>query len=418
MSVLINNLWKIIISNMDCDSLRAMSCVDKNFNKLCKPKEIWKKNVKSEENEKIIKLLEYSEKHLENPWKLFHISKVVAPTKDLDGPEKFAMIKKVEKIKKIKDIVVKGTLTPYTSEGTYTMWSLTKDVNGEYVIILKDGEDIKKYDSDSDDDSDEEESKFIIKEYCGYFEPSTKSPLKGFLMNTFSTYEGEFKNGYFNGQGTFTFEMGIYKSDNWENSDCKNGVLMWYQGGYYEGEFSRMGMSGMGKYVGDTNYSLSGFRGSEGTLSGLVTIEDPSGHSFKANFKNGEVVDPHEIYAERLNPSIKKCFQNNWCTRQYTKKNFYAQHYYFCITCDITEDKGMGVCQSCIKICHKGHNIVEKPAISYAFFCDCAVELKCTCFEEGKDYSSNFDNLVEPSTKYHDLVPIELRKTNNRNHEN
>ena len=74
--MLINNLWKIIINDLDLESLRAMSCVDKNFNKLCQPKELWKKNLLKVEDEKIFEMLKYAEEFLENPYRSFYLAKV------------------------------------------------------------------------------------------------------------------------------------------------------------------------------------------------------------------------------------------------------------------------------------------------------------------------------------------------------
>lgn len=54
-----------------------------------------------------------------------------------------------------------------------------------------------------------------------------------------------------------------------------------------------------------------------------------------------------------------------------------VQPYYVCITCDLTNENGKGICKSCFEQCHKDHNVVF-----YGFtpvVCDCFTKVTCSC---------------------------------------
>ena len=53
-----------------------------------------------------------------------------------------------------------------------------------------------------------------------------------------SVYEGDFLEGKFHGQGTYTFANGDYYTGAWENSKRNGyGIYQWTDGTRYEGQF-------------------------------------------------------------------------------------------------------------------------------------------------------------------------------------
>ncbi|VEL22517.1 unnamed protein product [Protopolystoma xenopodis] len=56
------------------------------------------------------------------------------------------------------------------------------------------------------------------------------------------------------------------------------------------------------------------------------------------------------------------------CTFGAARRVFVEQHWYYCYTCRMLDSQG--VCSTCARVCHAGHDIVY--AKSGNFFCDCA----------------------------------------------
>lgn len=63
------------------------------------------------------------------------------------------------------------------------------------------------------------------------------------------------------------------------------------------------------------------------------------------------------------------------CTFTVTQKEFINQHWYHCHTCKMLD--GVGVCNVCAQVCHKGHDVTYSKHGS--FFCDCGANEEGTC---------------------------------------
>jgi hypothetical protein len=147
-----------------------------------------------------------------------------------------------------------------------------------------------------------------------------------------------------------------------------------------------------------------------GNLHGYCDHIDSSGHHMTIEFEDGKIVDGVEDFKKMLNPSLLKCIELGLCTRAFTKKIYYPQIYYSCITCNIMEEQGIGICETCVKLCHKDHKIVTKPVLSKGYYCDCHIKGLCLCFEYNRDYSILFNNMASGEVIYHDLLPNEDKK--------
>jgi len=66
------------------------------------------------------------------------------------------------------------------------------------------------------------------------------------------------------------------------------------------------------------------------------------------------------------------------CTFSKTQRNYQQQHWYMCYTCGLNGQEG--VCSTCAKTCHKGHEVVYCRISS--FFCDCQFKFKCVCLPD------------------------------------
>lgn len=63
------------------------------------------------------------------------------------------------------------------------------------------------------------------------------------------------------------------------------------------------------------------------------------------------------------------------CTFTVTQKEFINQHWYHCHTCKMLD--GVGVCNICAQVCHKGHDVTYSKHGS--FFCDCGANEEGNC---------------------------------------
>ena len=92
--------------------------------------------------------------------------------------------------------------------------------------------------------------------------------------------------------------------------------------------------------------------------------------------------------------NIKKLEREKKCTFTATGRNYVKQSWWRCLTCS-TSGK-VGVCKSCMDICHKGHKI--EPTMNVGpFFCDCGAKLlakvECKCLKKKRKRESNEDEL-------------------------
>ena len=85
------------------------------------------------------------------------------------------------------------------------------------------------------------------------------------------------------------------------------------------------------------------------------------------------------------------------CSFDKTGKKYCSQRFYLCLTCYPLSDpsnKSKVICESCKKICHKGHQI-KYFGLAYGF-CDCGYgdcPIKCKCMKKSKSQdNSNISN--------------------------
>jgi len=67
--------------------------------------------------------------------------------------------------------------------------------------------------------------------------------------------------------------------------------------------------------------------------------------------------------------SVRTCLELGLCTFCVTGRQFTVQSYYRCLTCSFGQNEG--VCESCARLCHRGHSLGEK-VFTPSFYCDCA----------------------------------------------
>ena len=87
----------------------------------------------------------------------------------------------------------------------------------------------------------------------------------------------------------------------------------------------------------------------------------------------------NEDYIKRINSLIQQLVQEaidfQICTFKVTNLNYIPQHWFYCRTCFKREH--LGVCQVCVNICHKDHDIAD--AKFSEFYCDCGARNDGSC---------------------------------------
>ena len=54
------------------------------------------------------------------------------------------------------------------------------------------------------------------------------------------------------------------------------------------------------------------------------------------------------------------------------------QDFFRCETCNFNEENNLGVCSTCVKVCHSGHNVTYAGKMNA--FCDCGAKEDRSCF--------------------------------------
>jgi hypothetical protein len=90
---------------------------------------------------------------------------------------------------------------------------------------------------------------------------------------------------------------------------------------------------------------------------------------------NNNVADALDILLNGGNVTILDCVKKGVCTYTVTKNAYKMQRSFRCVTCDL-DGEGVTLCESCINVCHKGHNIVDLKT-TQSCFCDCPTSGKC-----------------------------------------
>lgn len=85
-------------------------------------------------------------------------------------------------------------------------------------------------------------------------------------------------------------------------------------------------------------------------------------------------------YANLKVSAIKECVAKGQCTKCATGEDFAPQVWFMCYTCGLSGSQG--ACESCVKICHQGHNVSEPIQGSGGFYCDCPGTGKCKCYNQ------------------------------------
>lgn len=82
-----------------------------------------------------------------------------------------------------------------------------------------------------------------------------------------------------------------------------------------------------------------------------------------------------------------QCFKTEiepFCTFSATGDKYIKQKLYDCLTCNLTLENGMGICEACAKKCHKDHDI-RFVSVKPLFYCDCPAKCKCCCMPKTSD---------------------------------
>jgi hypothetical protein len=87
---------------------------------------------------------------------------------------------------------------------------------------------------------------------------------------------------------------------------------------------------------------------------------------------------PHPSEFSKYAPpkSVDEALERNLCTFAFTGKSYHSMYASHCNTCGLSGN--YGICDSCAKICHAGHDVVERDHHE-SFFCDCGNEEKGPC---------------------------------------
>ena len=128
-------------------------------------------------------------------------------------------------------------------------------------------------------------------EYKGEFKFGEKDGLGTLVFSNGNKYEGEFKFGKYNGKGEFTFKKGALKIEkyegNWKNGKYNGiGLYIYSHGDRYIGEFKDYKKHGHGKYnwykgkeyIGEFKKDL---------ISGFGILTNPDGSMFIGEYKDG-----------------------------------------------------------------------------------------------------------------------------------
>ena len=65
-----------------------------------------------------------------------------------------------------------------------------------------------------------------------------------------------------------------------------------------------------------------------------------------------------------------------FCTFSATGKKFIKQKVFACLTCNVTPENYLGICEACAKKCHVGHDI-RFDSVQSDFYCDCPGKCEC-----------------------------------------
>ena len=90
-------------------------------------------------------------------------------------------------------------------------------------------------------------------------------------------------------------------------------------------------------------------------------------------YGDDDYLDHNCYYGEEDEEDEELC--EKLCTFTETQKEFINQHWYHCHTCKMLD--GVGVCNVCAQVCHRGHDVTYSKHGS--FFCDCGASEDGSC---------------------------------------
>lgn len=166
---------------------------------------------------------------------------------------------------------------------------------GDYYGYIKDGKPSRRgilkykdgsvYDGEWKNGKYDGEGVFSCLEYTykGNFLNNYPNGNGSILFYDYSSYVGSWKDGMANGQGVMKFSNGDVYNGEWLSNEFNgNGTYMFSTGDIYIGGFANGLQSGDGMYMGK-NFSYSG-GWEEGWINGFGTIEYENGEVYEGNF--------------------------------------------------------------------------------------------------------------------------------------
>lgn len=186
-------------------------------------------------------------------------------------------------------------------------------------------------------------------------------------------YEGQFKDGLFNGLGTLIDSNGNKYSGFWLDGTFNGcGSTITHKGGHYEGEFKNGCRNGNGilRYSDGTIYSGEF---SQGNIQGRGTMSFPNGFKYEGNWERGIPVDVEAS----IDPCVKECIQMAVCTSYVVGESTNSGQFgYKCKTCK------KKFCCVCWATCHNqdiDHNVIVKELYGCGIVCYCATTNHTHC---------------------------------------
>lgn len=92
------------------------------------------------------------------------------------------------------------------------------------------------------------------------------------------------------------------------------------------------------------------------------------------------------------------------CTFTITHKDFMNQHWYWCYTCKMIEDKGC--CSVCARVCHKNHDVCY--AKFGNFYCDCGAKEDGSC--QAMSLLDSSSSAMPPSMDHGEILVSSLKR--------
>lgn len=184
------------------------------------------------------------------------------------------------------------------------------------------------------------------------------------LINGKIFYNGGFKHGSPFGQGLLYTDGELTLRGNFDMG-TPHGYATLYNKGFikYEGEWIHGETHGQGTLYHD------------GKTAKLFVGQSIKGVCTNGMWLSEEGDIIHTGHVSFFSQMMEQRSSKHLCTYPATSKCHQLQEWYHCRTC--YKDLNMGCCVACSYRCHKGHDLVKKPAST--FFCDCGENSDTCC---------------------------------------